>query len=104
MPFRHAGQERDTLRRAEEPMSTVELITTLFDHVDESPRTVYPRCTISSSSIHHRYQRHLNKLPWGTHAGRLCQHSRHKGEANAVDRSNPVDAVATILINWAQRS
>jgi transposase len=69
-----------------------------------TPTATCPRCTMSSSSIHHRYQRHLTNLPWGTHTVRLCQHSRHKGEANAVDRSNPVYAAATMLISWANRS
>jgi hypothetical protein len=36
----HAGQERETLPCAEEPMTTVECITALFDHVDEQLRTV----------------------------------------------------------------
>jgi hypothetical protein len=36
----HAGQERETLPGAEEPMTTVECITALFDHVDEQLRTV----------------------------------------------------------------
>jgi hypothetical protein len=36
----HAGQERETLLCAEEPMTTVEFITALFDHVDEQLRTV----------------------------------------------------------------
>ena len=36
MHFLHAGQERETLPCAEEPMTTVECITALFDHVVES--------------------------------------------------------------------
>src|ERR671931_2107107 len=36
----HAGQGRETLLCAEEPMTTVECITALFDHVDEQLRTV----------------------------------------------------------------
>jgi hypothetical protein len=40
MHFLHAGQERETLLCAEEPMTTVEFITALFDHVDEQLRTV----------------------------------------------------------------
>jgi hypothetical protein len=40
MHFLHAGQERETLPCAEEPMTTVECITALFDHVDEQLRTV----------------------------------------------------------------
>jgi hypothetical protein len=40
MHFLHAGQARETLPCAEEPMTTVEFITALFDHVDEQLRTV----------------------------------------------------------------
>ena len=40
MHFLHAGQERETLLCAEEPMTTVECIPALFDHVDEQLRTV----------------------------------------------------------------
>lgn len=40
MHFLHAGQERETLLCAEEPMTTVEFITALFNHVDEQLRTV----------------------------------------------------------------
>jgi hypothetical protein len=36
----HAGQERETLLCAEEPMTTVEFITALFDHVDEQLHTM----------------------------------------------------------------
>jgi len=34
MHFLHAGQERETLLCTEEPMTTVEFITALFDHVN----------------------------------------------------------------------
>ena len=40
MHFLHAGQKREPLLCAEEPMTTVECITALFDHVDEQLRTV----------------------------------------------------------------
>jgi hypothetical protein len=40
MHFLHAGQERETLLCAEEPMTTMESITALFYHVDEQLRTV----------------------------------------------------------------
>jgi hypothetical protein len=43
MHFLHAGQEPETLLCAEEPMTTVEFITALFDHVDEQLRTVPKR-------------------------------------------------------------
>jgi hypothetical protein len=43
MHFLHVGQERETLLCAEEPMTTVECITVLFDHVDEQLRTVPKR-------------------------------------------------------------
>jgi transposase len=35
------------------------------------PPAACPRCTVSSSSIHNRYQRHLTDLPWGTRAVHL---------------------------------
>jgi len=36
-----------------------------------APTAACPRCTVSSSSIHSRYQRHLTDLPWGTRAVQL---------------------------------
>jgi transposase len=36
-----------------------------------APTAACPRCAMSSSSVHRRYQRHLTDLPWGTHAVRL---------------------------------
>src|SRR5215510_9043925 len=36
-----------------------------------APTAACPRCTVSSSSIHRRYQRHLTDLPWGTRAVHL---------------------------------
>ena len=40
MHFLQASQERETQPCAEEPMTTVEFITALFDHVDVQLRTV----------------------------------------------------------------
>jgi transposase len=36
-----------------------------------APTVACPRCAMSSSSVHSRYQRRLTDLPWGTHAVRL---------------------------------
>src|SRR5215813_15539353 len=36
-----------------------------------APTAACPRCTVSSSSIHSRYQRHLTDLPWATRAVHL---------------------------------
>jgi transposase len=36
-----------------------------------APTVACPRCALSSSSVHSRYQRHLTDLPWGTHAVHL---------------------------------
>src|SRR6266487_3575714 len=36
-----------------------------------APTAACPRCAVSSSSIHSRYQRHLTDLPWRTHAVQL---------------------------------
>jgi transposase len=36
-----------------------------------APTAACPRCAVSSSSIHRRYQRHLTDLPWRTHAVHL---------------------------------
>jgi hypothetical protein len=36
-----------------------------------APTAACPRCAVSSSSIHSRYQRHLTDLPWRTHAVHL---------------------------------
>jgi transposase len=36
-----------------------------------APTAICPRCAVSSSSIHSRYQRHLTDLPWGTHSVHL---------------------------------
>jgi transposase len=33
-----------------------------------APTAACPRCAVSSSSVHSRYQRHLTDLPWSTHA------------------------------------
>ena len=33
-----------------------------------APTAACPRCAVSSSSVHSRYQRHLTDLPWGTRA------------------------------------
>jgi hypothetical protein len=53
MHFLHAGQERDTLLCAEEPMTTTEFITALFYHVDEQLRTVpkHPEAHIWPSEV-----------------------------------------------------
>jgi hypothetical protein len=47
MHFLYAGQERETLLCAEEPMTPMTLITALFDHVDEqrAPCPSTPRRT-----------------------------------------------------------
>jgi len=36
-----------------------------------APTATCPRCAVSSSSIHSRYQRHLTDLPWGARAVHL---------------------------------
>src|SRR5919197_4940032 len=36
-----------------------------------APTAACPRCAVSSSSVHSRYQRHLTDLPWGTRAVHL---------------------------------
>jgi transposase len=36
-----------------------------------APTAACPRCAVSSSSVHSRYQRHLTDLPWGTRAVRI---------------------------------
>jgi transposase len=36
-----------------------------------APTAACPRCAVSSSSVHSRYQRHLTDLPWRTHAVQL---------------------------------
>src|SRR5215813_9692456 len=36
-----------------------------------APTAGCPRCAVSSSSVHSRYQRHLTDLAWGTRAVRL---------------------------------
>src|SRR5919202_6235920 len=36
-----------------------------------APTAACPRCAVSSSSIHRRYQRQLTDLPWRTHAVQL---------------------------------
>jgi zinc-finger of transposase IS204/IS1001/IS1096/IS1165 len=36
-----------------------------------APTAACPRCAVSSSSVHSRYQRHLTDLPWGTCAVRI---------------------------------
>jgi transposase len=36
-----------------------------------APTAACPRCAVSSSSVHSRYQRHLTDLPWRTHAVHL---------------------------------
>jgi len=56
----HAGQERDTLPCAEKPMSTLECITALFDHVDEHMHAVpthpeahlWPREVVTVGLLH----------------------------------------------------
>ena len=51
--FLHAGQEREPLLRTEEPMTTPELITALFYHVDEQLRTVpkHPEARLWPSEV-----------------------------------------------------
>ena len=36
-----------------------------------APTAACPRCAVSSSSVHSRYQRRLTDLPWGTRAVRI---------------------------------
>ena len=53
MHFLHAAQERETLLRTEEPMTTPEFITALFYHVDEQLRTVpkHPKARLWPSEV-----------------------------------------------------
>jgi len=53
MHFLHAAQERETLLRPEEPMTTPEFITALFYHVDEQLRTVpkHPKARLWPSEV-----------------------------------------------------
>jgi hypothetical protein len=53
MHFLHAAQERETLLRTEEPMTTPEFITALFYHVDEQLRTVpkHPKAHLWPSEV-----------------------------------------------------
>ncbi len=45
---------------------TVEQETVRLQLTATAPRACCPRCTVPSSSVHSRYQRHLTDLPWGT--------------------------------------
>jgi hypothetical protein len=45
---------------------TVEQETMRLQLTATAPRARCPRCTVPSSSVHSRYQRHLTDLPWGT--------------------------------------
>jgi transposase len=45
---------------------TVEQETVRVQLTATAPRARCPRCTVPSSSVHSRYQRHLTDLPWGT--------------------------------------
>ena len=37
-----------------------------FQRTTTAPAACCPRCAVSSSTVHSRYQRHLTDLPWGT--------------------------------------
>src|SRR5919109_727822 len=50
---------------------TMEQATMQLQLPATAPTAACPRCTVSSSSIHSRYQRHLTDLPWGTRAVHL---------------------------------
>jgi transposase IS204/IS1001/IS1096/IS1165 family protein len=41
-----------------------------------APSAACPRCTVLSSSVHSRYQRHLTDLPWGTCTVRIQLRAR----------------------------
>jgi transposase len=45
---------------------TVEQGTVRLQLTVTAPRAHCPHCTVPSSSVHSRYQRHLTDLPWGT--------------------------------------
>jgi transposase len=47
---------------------TVEQASVRLELTAMAPTAACPRCAVSSSSIHSRYQRHLTDLPWGTRA------------------------------------
>ena len=50
---------------------TMELATVRLQLTAAALTASCPRCAVSSSSIHSRYQRHLTDLPWGTCTVRL---------------------------------
>jgi transposase len=50
---------------------TVEQSSVRLQLTATAPTAACPRCTVSSSSIHSRYQRYLTDLPWGTRAVHL---------------------------------
>jgi transposase len=50
---------------------TVEHASVQLQLTATAPTAACPRCAVSSSSVHSRYQRHLTDLPWGTHVVRL---------------------------------
>ena len=59
-----------------------------------APTAGCPRCAVSSSSVHSRYQRHLTDLPWATHAVHLTRLRRaseagHTPEAQASPYTRP---------------
>ena len=56
------------LRRTE---VTVEDASVRLQLTATAPTACCPCCTVPSSSVHSRYQRHLTDLPWGTRPGRL---------------------------------
>ncbi|MGH8060123.1 MAG: transposase family protein [Candidatus Entotheonellia bacterium] len=45
---------------------TMETDSVLLQLRTTAPTAGCPRCAVSSSSVHSRYQRHLTDLPWGT--------------------------------------
>ena len=50
---------------------TVELTEVCLQLTTTAPNASCPRCTVPSSSVHSRYQRHLTDLPWGTRPVRI---------------------------------
>jgi transposase len=50
---------------------TVEQASVRLQLTATAPTAACPRCPVSSSSIHSRYQRYLTDLPWGTRAVHL---------------------------------
>jgi transposase len=50
---------------------TVEQETVQLQLTATAPSAACPRCAVSSSVVHSRYQRHLTDLSWGTRAVHL---------------------------------